>query len=53
MSAPKKNTRQKETLIKVLHHLKKYRIYLILSILLAALTVALNLYVPKLTGKRR
>ena len=50
MSAPKKNTRQKETLIKVLHHLKKYRIYLILSILLAALTVALNLYVPKLTG---
>ena len=50
MSAPKKNTRQKETLIKVLHHLKKYRICLILSILLAALTVALNLYVPKLTG---
>ena len=50
MSAPKKNTRQKETLIKVLHHLKKYLIYLILSILLAALTVALNLYVPKLTG---
>lgn len=50
MSVPKKNTRQKETLIKVLHHLKKYRIYLILSILLAALTVALNLYVPKLTG---
>ena len=50
MSAPKKNTRQKETLITVLHHLKKYRIYLILYILLAALTVALNLYVPKLTG---
>ena len=50
MSVPKKNTRQKETLIQVLHHLKKYRIYLILSILLAALTVALNLYVPKLTG---
>ncbi|MDY3919591.1 MAG: ABC transporter ATP-binding protein [Candidatus Limivivens sp.] len=46
----KKNTRQKETLKKVLRYLKKYRIYLILSILMAAVTVTLTLYLPRLTG---
>ncbi|MDO5424569.1 MAG: ABC transporter ATP-binding protein [Eubacteriales bacterium] len=47
----KTTARQKETLKKVLRYLKKYRIYLVLSILMAAVTVALTLYVPKLTGK--
>lgn len=46
----KKNPRQKETLKKVLHYMGKYRIYLALSILLAAVTVALTLYLPLLTG---
>ena len=31
-------------------YLGKYRIYLLFTILLAAVTVALTLYVPKLTG---
>lgn len=46
----KKNEKQGETLKKVLRYLGKYRIYLVFTILLAALTVALTLYVPKLTG---
>ena len=46
----KKNEKQSETLRKVLRYLGKYRIYLVFTILLAALTVALTLYVPKLTG---
>ena len=46
----KKNEKQSETLKKVLRYLGKYRIYLVFTILLAALTVALTLYVPKLTG---
>ena len=46
----KKNEKQSETLKKVLRYLGKYRIYLAFTILLAALTVALTLYVPKLTG---
>ena len=47
----KKKTKQTETIIKVLRHLGKYRIYLVISILLAALSVALTLYVPLLTGR--
>lgn len=43
--------RQKSTLKKVLRYLGKYRIYLILSLVLAAVTVALTLYIPKLTGR--
>lgn len=42
---------QIETLRKVWRYLRKYRIFLVLSVLLAAATVALTLYVPKLTGE--
>jgi len=38
------------TLKKVLHHIKKYRLLLLCSILLAAMSVALTLYVPILIG---
>lgn len=40
----------KEALVKVLKYIKKYRIYMAMSILLAAVTVALTLYLPILTG---
>ncbi len=42
--------RQKETLGKVLRYIRKYWFYLILSVLLAALSVVLTLYIPILTG---
>ncbi len=42
--------KQSETLKKVFRRLGKYRIFLALTILLAAVTVTLTLYVPKLTG---
>ena len=45
------NTRQKETLVKVLKYIKKYWLYLGISIVLAAVTVALTLYLPILTGQ--
>lgn len=35
---------------KVLHYIKSYRIFMLLSIIMAAVTVALTLYVPILTG---
>ncbi len=38
------------TLKKVMRYIRNYRIYLILSILLAVITVGLSLYVPILTG---
>jgi len=38
------------TLKKVMKYIRNYRIYLILSILLAVITVGLSLYVPILTG---
>ena len=41
---------QKETIRKVLRYIRKYRFRVILSLILAALTVALTLYVPILTG---
>ena len=41
---------QREALRKVLHRLKKYRILIALSILFAAATVGLTLYVPVLVG---
>lgn len=50
MEKQEKKARQKETLYKVLRYIKKYWFYLILSILLAALSVVLTLYVPILTG---
>lgn len=42
--------RQKDTLYKVLHYVRKYWIYLSLSIVMAAVSVALTLYLPILTG---
>lgn len=41
---------QKKTLLKVLKRIKKYRIFLIISVLMAAVTVASTLYVPILVG---
>ena len=40
----------KQILKKVLHHIGKYKIFLMLSIILAAVSVALTLYIPILTG---
>ena len=46
-----KRVGQKETVLKVLNYIKKYWIYLVLSILMAAVTVMLTLYLPILTGQ--
>ncbi len=46
----KGNSRQKETLLKVLRYIRKYWFYLGVSVFMAACTVALTLYVPILTG---
>ena len=46
----KKRKGQSETLKKVFRCLGKYRIFVVFSILLAAVSVALTLYIPKLTG---
>ncbi|WP_443735388.1 ABC transporter ATP-binding protein [[Ruminococcus] lactaris] len=46
----KKKVNQWATLKKVFERLGKYRIFLIFSILLATVSVALTLYIPKLTG---
>ena len=43
--------KQSETLKKVFRRLGRYRIFLAFTILLSVVTVALTLYVPKLTGK--
>ncbi len=45
-----KSSKQKETLFKVLRYIRKYWFYLGVSVLMAAGTVALTLYVPILTG---
>lgn len=50
MADKKKKTGQGKTLKKVFRHLGKYRIFVVFSILLATVSVALTLYVPKLTG---
>lgn len=42
---------QKDTIKKVLNYIKKYRMLMLISIILAAITVALTLYVPILIGK--
>ena len=47
--ADKKMTGQGKTLKKVFRYLGRYRIFAVFSILLAAVSVALTLYVPKLT----
>ncbi len=41
---------QKETMKRVLNYIKKYWFMLVMSLLLAALTVVLTLYIPILTG---
>ncbi len=53
MAATKKEKRQgqMETLKKVFHYMKHYIPILILSIIMATVTVALTLYFPILTGK--
>ena len=45
------NKKQMATLSKVFHYMKRYIPILILSILLAGVTVALSLYFPILTGR--
>lgn len=47
----KRRTSQKETWKKVLRYIGRYRILMALSILMAAVTVALTLYVPILVGR--
>ena len=42
---------QKETIKKVLHYIRRYRFSLIVSLVLALITVVLTLYVPILTGQ--
>lgn len=44
--------KRKSTLKRVLCYIEGYRQYLLASILLAVLTVALTLYAPILTGRR-
>lgn len=46
-----RDDRQSQTLKKVFRRLGRYRIFLIFTILLSVITVALTLYIPKLTGK--
>lgn len=45
-----KKQQKKDTLIKVLKHIKRYRLLMILSIIFAAITVALTLYLPIIIG---
>lgn len=42
---------QKETIKKVLHYIRRYQFFLIVSLVLALITVVLTLYVPILTGQ--
>lgn len=45
-----KNNRQKDTVRKILQYMKRYRLFLMLSVLTAAVSVILSLYLPILTG---
>ena len=49
-NSEKKQKSQAATLKEVIRRLGRYRIFLVFSILLAAVSVALTLYIPKLTG---
>ena len=51
MQSKEKRQGQMETLKKVLHYMKHYIPLLVLSIILATLSVALTLYFPIITGK--
>ncbi|MBQ8596526.1 MAG: ABC transporter ATP-binding protein [Lachnospiraceae bacterium] len=46
-----KKVNQKETLIKVLRYIKPYSLLMVLTIIMAAISVALTLYLPILTGE--
>ena len=50
INSDKKQKSQAATLKKVIRRLGRYRIFLVFSILLATVSVALTLYIPKLTG---
>ncbi|MDO4454939.1 MAG: ABC transporter ATP-binding protein [Eubacteriales bacterium] len=45
-----KKVNQKETLKKILHRIRKYWLYVVLSVAAASVSVALTLYFPILTG---
>lgn len=47
----KKDSRQKETLIKVLKYIKPYGGLMTIMIIMAVISVAFTLYLPVLTGK--
>lgn len=51
MGGQENQSGQKATILKVLHYIRKYWIYLVLSIVMAAVTVTLTLYLPILTGQ--
>lgn len=51
MAEKKKNEKQPETLKKVLRYIKRYRWYLVLSLVFAVVMVAATLYIPVLTGQ--
>ena len=50
MAEQNMNGKRKSTMKKVWHYLKNYRFLLVLSVAMAALTVAGTLYVPILVG---
>ena len=50
MKDDKKKVNQKETLLKVLVYIRPYKFLMALTIIMAALSVALTLYLPILTG---
>ena len=45
------NSVKKSTIKKIMPYIKKYMVYVIMSLIFAAVSVALTLYIPKLTGK--
>lgn len=46
-----KKKNQKETFMKVLKYVKKYWVFVVLSLVFAAVSVAFSLYIPILTGR--
>lgn len=50
MKNDKKKINQKETLLKVLNYIRPYKFLMALTIIMAAVSVALTLYLPILTG---
>lgn len=49
-SSKEKNPQKKDTLRKVLQYIRRYRLLMVLSVLLAAVTVGLTLYIPIIIG---